>query len=501
MFYPELKKLPEKTYKLSSFGGIKRGSFVPESYFSDMENFTSDAFPLLSVRQKRGKWSGVTYYGDEKRYTSVILYPGKGLTAVCKVNSKICCCGEDGVTFNGKAVRGTELSPEVDIRTAVPIGRNIFIVPDGVYIKIKDEGNEVIKCDVPVMDFAVERNNRIWGCRYGLNKNGEFVNEVYASELGNPENFTVFQGISTDPYTANLGCSGEFTGAAVLGNEVLFFKEEYIIRISGDTPSDFTVASIPARGVEKGAHLSVVNLNEQIFYKSRGSIMVFDSALPYCVSEELGEIHYTDAVAGGDAGKYYIAMTDEDGRRGIFVYDTKTRLWHREDDNEPTKFMLSIDGCLYFIKLVSQEIINSAVSNRYCVYINNVEKIGNAINLFGESDMFEGYEYRKESDIYWYAETGKIGENVNPSRQYIRNIYLTLSMEKDAYLNVFIKPDDMGQWEKLCVIENPSSGVFTVPVNITPCHSFRLRFEGKGEFTLYALTRKTQITSEVKGIG
>lgn len=500
MFYPELKKVSVKSYKQSAFGGLVRNSYVPESSFRDIENFTCDNFPLLSVRQARGKWAGVRTLGGKKYYYPFVTFGAAGITAVNKVNGKICCCTGTSVTVNGRTVKNVSLRSDVSVRTIVPMGRSIFIVPDGIYIKITDDGFEKETCDVPEMDFAVERNNRIWGCRFGLNKEGEFVNEIYASALGDPTNFLTFEGISTDPYAANLGCSGEFTGACVLGNEVLFFKEDYIIRVSGDTPSDFTVTSIPARGVEKGAHLSVVNLNEQIFYKSRGGIMVFDGALPVCISESLGEIFFTDAVAGESAGKYYIAMTDENSGRYIYVYDTKTGLWHKEDDKEPTKFMLTVDGCLYYVKYMFTD-TTDYITTAYSFVINDIEKASKAVNILSSQDTYESYEYLPDNDIEWYAESGKIGESINPERQYLRSLSLTMSLGADAYMNLYILPDGASEWTKLCYIDRPKDGVFTVPVSTPSCHGFRLRFEGKGSFTLYSITRKTEISSEVRGIG
>lgn len=501
MFYPELKRLTVKSHKRNAFGGLVKNSYVPETSFRDILNFTSDSFPLLSVRKPRGSWAGVlTEYG-ERVHCPYMTFSASGVTAVNKVNGKICFCTGEGINVNGRMVKDVKLRSDVNVRTIVPMGRSLFVVPDGVYVRNTDDGLEAELCDIPEMDFAVERNNRIWGCRFGLNKEGAFVNEIYASALGDPTNFTVFEGISTDPYIANLGCSGEFTGVSVLGNEVLFFKEDFIIRVSGDTPSDFTVTSIPARGVEKGAHLSVVNLNEQIFYKSRNGIMVFDGALPVCISESLGEMFFTDAVSGECSGKYYIAMTEEDGSRYIYVYDTKTSLWHKEDDTDPTKFMITVDGCLYFIKYMFSTEAAGIVTTSYAFILYNVEKVSKAVNILSSADEFEGYEYLPEAPVKWYAETGNIGEGDNPLRQYVRSLSLTLSLGESAFFSLYILPDGTDEWKRLCYIDKARDGVFTVPVSTPSCHSFRLRFEGEGPFTLYSLTRKTETSSEVRGIG
>ena len=168
---------------------------------------------------------------------------------------------------------------------------------------------------VPEMDFVVEAQNRLWGCRYGSNAAGDFVNELYACALGDPTVWDRYDGVSTDSYCVSLGCSGAFTGVCKLGGDVLFFKEDSIIRVGGETPADFTVTVTPAEGAENGAFRSVVNVNDRVFYKSRSGITVFDGVLPYCVSEALGERRFTDVCAGTVGGRYYFAGTNPEGER------------------------------------------------------------------------------------------------------------------------------------------------------------------------------------------
>ena len=59
----------------------------------------------------------------------------------------------------------------------------------------------------------IECGNRLWGCKYGL-VDGETVNEIYASKLGDFKNWNCFAGLSTDSYAAARGSDGPFTGAA-----------------------------------------------------------------------------------------------------------------------------------------------------------------------------------------------------------------------------------------------------------------------------------------------
>ena len=82
------------------------------------------------------------------------------------------------------------------------------------------------------MDFVIESGNRLWGCRYGKALNGETVNEIYASKLGDFRNWYCFAGISTDSYTASVGTDGAFTGAVTYMGRPIFFKGEKRLSIA-----------------------------------------------------------------------------------------------------------------------------------------------------------------------------------------------------------------------------------------------------------------------------
>ena len=63
---------------------------------------------------------------------------------------------------------------------------------------------------VPDMDFVCEWNNRLWGC-------SSEKHELYASALGDPYNWNVFEGTSQDSYILTIGSTGEFTGICAYG--------------------------------------------------------------------------------------------------------------------------------------------------------------------------------------------------------------------------------------------------------------------------------------------
>ena len=119
-----------------------------------------------------------------------------------------------------------------------------YIVLVGVLDQACEQSDMVrIRRRMPVMDFLCESDNRLWGCRYGLNNDGQMVNEIYACKLGDFRNWECYQGISTDSYAASCGTDGPFTGAITHLGYPLFFKENCIHKVYGAEPSSFQIQS------------------------------------------------------------------------------------------------------------------------------------------------------------------------------------------------------------------------------------------------------------------
>lgn len=624
LIYPKLRKLKQKTFRNDGFFGICRKERVSEGYFYDMNNISGDKFPVFSVKNPEALWTGETENSlTEKVFCDgKLVLGGKGITAARASGDKFCYCTDSHIFINGKRLIAASLKKDVSVRTIVPFGRNIFIIPDGEYIRetaagynvrhtctyhtsetaafsfCDKDGNEVnvgyeydkpefpeagdryisedegimtlykysedgvweelcvlyakitsygigsmflagdhiyvtdaffdrgeckikkiidmnnivvsgilygemsairnftAEKKIPAMDFAAEHGNRIWGCRYGKNNNGEFVNEIYASALGDPGAWETFEGASTDSYQVSLGCPGEFTGVTVLGSDVLFFKEEYIIRVSGDSPADFSVTTYPARGVQRGCHNSIVNINEQLFYKSRYGVIRYDGTFPAEISENLGNVRYEDAVAEGIGNKYYIAMTDTDGNRSIFVFHLNTSQWYREDDKKNTRFMVRIRNCLYYVCLEDE----SDGKKYYSFRLWDSDMISQAVSILSPDDK-SVFAYIPEKRVCWSAETGKTGDDCLPARQILRRIHITLSLDEGSNVSMYIKPDNENEWHRLCFIDTPVNKVFTVPVSTPPCHSYTIRLEGKGQCRVINIIRQTEINQEVRNIG
>ncbi len=345
-----------------------------------------------------------------------------------------------------------------------------WIVVEGKMSFIRKEIVEAqlqISVKMPAMDFVFEHENRLWGCRYGLNNSGEFVNEIYASKLGDFKNWSSSQGVSTDSYVASCGTDGKWTGAIKALGYPLFFKENYLHKVYGSYPANYQIQVIDCRGVQEGCEKSLVTVNEVLYYKSRSGVCAYDGSLPVGVSDAFGNQSFHNAVAGRQGNKYYIAMTDAEDDHHLFCYDTHKGFWHREDELHVSQFC-TVNDALYYMEAGKAGI--------------------GSIGGQGEAT---------EPEVSWFAETGVIGAD-DPDRKYISRIAVRLSASIGSQVSFYAKYDSVGSWVHLGNFAGKSLDSTSVPLRIRRCDHLRLRIEGTGEAKIYAIVLTTERGSDLR---
>jgi hypothetical protein len=343
-----------------------------------------------------------------------------------------------------------------------------YIIVTGISdFNINEKTPISFKRQMPLMDFIIESGNRLWGCRYGVALNGEIVNEIYASKLGDFRNWNSFAGISTDSYAATVGTDGQFTGAITHLGYPLFFKENCVHKVYGNLPSNYQIQTTTCRGVQQGSERSLSIVNETLYYKSARAICAYDGSLPVEISSALGEEVYYNAVAGALGNKYYISMTDANEQHHLFVFDTAKGMWHREDGTKATGFCTS-RGELFYIDSADKKIKTVMVS----------------------------HPYESKKDIEWMAETGVIGTD-SPDKKYILRIDVRMLLDIGSEVCFFIQYDSIGEWIPLYMTRGTALRSFTVPIQPHRCDHLRLRIEGKGDAKIYSIAKTIKQGSEV----
>ena len=337
---------------------------------------------------------------------------------------------------------------------------------DSVTSQTAAEGAITITRQMPNMDFIIESENRLWGCRYGIANNGQVVNEIYASKLGDFKNWNCFMGLSTDSYVASCGTDGQFTGAITHLGFPLFFKENFVHKVYGEYPANFQIQTTACRGVQKGCDRSLVIVNETLYYKARSAVCAYDGSLPTEISAALGDAVYSDAVAGAHRNKYYISMKDTDGVYHLFVYDIFKGMWHKEDNLQAVAFC-TCRGELYCIAHGSNQIIT-----------------------------MRGTGKQSSDPVSWMVQTGIIGTS-SPDQKYISRITVRMSLELGSRVRFFAQYDSVGDWVPLGNMSGTTLSSFSVPIRPRRCDHLRLRIEGMGEAKIYSITKTTTEGSEL----
>lgn len=423
------------------------------SYWIDT---SSTPHALRQWNETNGMWVSVA--------TTYVKISAPGIGVPFNVN--------DGITISG--IAPAQLS---DLNgTVILWGKgDDYLIVTGIIDAAQTQTSPItVERQMPDMDFITESENRLWGCRYGVARNGEVVNEIYACKLGDFRNWNCFMGISTDSYVVSVGTDGQFTGAVTHLGRPIFFKEDCLHKIYGSYPANYQVQTTHGRGVQRGCERSLAIVNEVLYYKSRSAVCAYDGSLPTEISTALGDIVYGDAVAGAFGNKYYISMKDEQDGWNLFVFDTAKGIWHKEDSTHALDFCTCRNE-LYFIDADDKRIYT--------------------VNGSGVADA---------RDVEWMAETGAVGiveEYTGTTRfakrKYISRLVVRMALDRGSSVTFFIEYDSDGHWERLFDMNGTSLNSFSIPIRPRRCDHFRIRIEGRGDAKIYSFVADVEEGSDL----
>ena len=387
-----------------------------------------------------------TYAGEEAEGCAIVT---TGAPFPFNAGDAVTIAGCKNNPDNNKTVIIREVS--TDCRT-LTFYENSFTVGAETAVTISRE--------VPELRFICENENRLWGCD---------GNTVYASKLGDPFNWNVFDGISTDSFAVSVGSAGEFTGCISYMGYPCFFKENHIYKVYGAKPSDFQLMSSASLGVDAGSGDSLAVAGETLFYLSRVGVTAYAGGVPQNAAEVFGGERYADAVAGSDGRRYYISMRDGEGKYSLFCYDTEAGMWHREDESRAVAFayhrglwMLCDDGRLWLMPGAEEFPIDSVA----------------------------------ETMIISRAEFGDFTEG-SPNKKGTAKLQLRAELDAGAYLSVKIMYDSDGTWHEVALLKAEKKRSFYLPVIPQRSDHFRIALDGAGSWRLYSLTREHYAGSEM----
>ena len=359
--------------------------------------------------------------------------------------------GKDFRQYDGIAVSGDETLEGANVIWQTGAD---FLVVSGVLEGQRQSERLRLSRSVPEMDYVVECGNRLWGCRAGTDRQGNPVNEIYASKLGDFRNWNCFMGLTTDSYAVAVGSQGPFTGAITYLGTPLFFKEDCLYKVYGSYPAAFRVQSTACPGVARGSGESLSIVGETLFYKSPMGVCAYDGSLPGEVGRNLGTERLEGGIGACWGGRYFLSMVEETGKDALYVYDKLLGQWHRET-GFGARQMVSYDGKLY--------------------------------GLDDEGGLWLLRGGKSQERVKWMAKTGRIS-GWDGKRMVLKNLELQLLLARRARMDIFVRYDDRGPWEKAGTLTG-SDRRFLLPIRPKPCSHLELLLEGEGDVRLLSLTR------------
>lgn len=366
----------------------------------------------------------------------------------------------DGVTLTNFATPGVGGAAVVAER-----GNDYIIVP-GLISYVTEQFTPVTVSRLsPLVDFVVESGNRLWGCRHGLDRAGNFVNEIYATKLGDPTNWNVFSGLVSDSYAASVGTDGPFTGCSVFLGNPTFFKERYVHKVLGTRPSNFQIVTGAIPGVAKGASESVAQCADILYYLSNEGFMAYDGTIPWSVSEQLGDMSPEGSVASSKGNRVYLYASCG-GEFGLYVYHTDLSIWHRYSCGNIEAMAPSASGVL--------------VSSDGCLSVIDSNDLGASAS--GET----GFDGRDVIEEPWYFETGEL--TAERADMYVEKLEVTASVPPGGELRLTLIS---GEDEKTVTMAMRPTvrRTLTVPVVTGRSRRYRIKIAGRGRAVVYSITK------------
>lgn len=307
-----------------------------------------------------------------------------------------------------------------------------------------------VKREVPDMDGLCTANNRLWGCK---------GDTIFASKPGDPFNFNVFDGLSTDSYAVDTGSPGSFTACCSYLGYPTFFKEEAIYKIYGNKPANFEAIASLTAGVAKNSDKSLAVAGDMLFYLSHAGVACYSGGTPTFLQSVFGDVSYKNGVGGSDGLKYYISMSDGDGTFHLFVYDTARGLWHKEDDKKILAFF------------------------RQGQQLHMVDENGVFLSEAGRGGLVGGTE---EDSLPWFAEFGDFIEN-SPDKKAVTKVQIRMELAAEASAEIYLEYDD-GFTEKVGpTLYGSEKRSWYLPLIPKRCDSFRIKLAGEGGCRIYSL--------------
>ncbi len=523
MILPRLPYAPgSRSWELRAFSGLDRREGAAEGSLAAMQNLCGEAAPFLRSRPPRRvlalyeRPNGLFALG-ERLFTvngTALLLDGRQIGTVADSFKQFCALGERVViwpdkllwteagglepleaAYSSTAVRFTDgvyagaeaaanaiqtegepfpfragdavtisgSSEAANNKTAVvrelSADRRVLYFYENCFTLADDRGRAVsLARTLPELDFVFSHENRLWGCK---------GDTVCCSKLGDPFNWNVFEGLTTDAWSLETGTPGGFTAACSFLGYPCFFKEDRVFKVYGSRPANFELMGAATLGVRAGCGASLAVAGETLYYLSPAGFAAYAGGLPRPVGQALGPVPHTAAAAGSDGLDYVVSARLPGGDWELLRYSPSRGVWHREDGTRLLAAArhgcllgLTAEGSLLSLGRGGPE--DAPAEGRFSSWV--------------ELPPFDGASF-----------AGKL-----PQRLWLRlGVGDPGESETEAVTVRVLVAFDGGAWEEAVSLSAAALCETNLPVPLRRCARFALRLEADGPWTLRGLRWET----------
>jgi len=542
VYLPEIDVMaPPAQKQIIEFGGYNNAPVIDDGQMRDMYNLSSDKYPNLSQRAKRGLYtiegslqeyseprellarreklavvSGADfYYGTQllngkqvpRRIPGISLTPGE--KQIVAINTRIVIY-PDKIWYDTE----TDRSGRLDFTFTIPAGVTTTITN-------ADAGSKIVIPGLPLTSlsgFSAGDAVEITGFTGGrmvsspiksVDSDGlSFASDAFLSIVGTAASTVIPERLTISRTSPNLefvmesnnrlwGCEGNTIWASKLGDPLNW---KYYQALSNDS---FAVA-VGTDGAWTGC---CAYSNHLLFFKEDCIHKVYGSR-PSEYQVRHVECHALEA-----GSHKSIAVINETvfykSRLGIMAYmgNTPEHITENFGTKKYRNAVAGTDGIKYYVSMESDgvsdlyvfdlgkklwhkedhtRILDFAYIKGQLVYIN--EEDSQIYSLAPEAVL------ESEKDIHWMAELGDFDEFVEEKKVYSK-IKLRINMEPDSEITVSIK-HDAKDWIQVAQLQTNDKRTAFIPLIPIRCDKFRIRLEGIGYSLVESIVREYRERSE-----
>lgn len=372
-------------------------------------------------------------------------------------NKTIYCTSYDFTSYfvAGDGIRIAATNSNNGYFTIRSVEKNYLHFDENTFITETFPSTIYVLLEAPDMKGACTAMNRVWGW-YG-DDNGGSSTLIYASAPENIARWYRYDNDAESSYKVKVLSDVALTACVSFSDRPIFFSDTSMIEVVGESPANFKLVETSMHGVKPGCAASLCVVGDKMLYISNAGVVSCDGKTATVISGALGK-NFVSGVATSDGRRYYLSAEDEQGVKALYIYDTLTGSWFKEDDKNNIQYLGYLNGDVF------------AYCSNLIIYILGENKTGHGTMLGAVSSYVEFHPLE------------------HPAHTEIipKSIELQVDCEADAILTLSIRYDD-GEWEECGQLQSEGKQLWPISLEERTCRSLGIRLDGVGAYKVLYL--------------